>query len=215
MKKLIIGNWKMNGSSVLSQEFAECFGGLDNVIIAMPYPFIPGVADKMNAAAEDCSIFKGFGARTGEVSAEMLFAIGCRFVIVGHSERRQFFNELDNVVWTKMERVLEVGMTPILCIDHQAQIPDSELFYDGDVIIAYEPLSAIGTGVVPSLNKIEQDVELIKNKAKGKRVVYGGSVNSANARSILEIKNIDGVLIGGASLKKDEFCSIINSVTEL
>ena len=218
MSKLIVGNWKMNGSMDLIDDFVN---GLEsNVIVGLPSIFIAYANSKnpkFQIAAQDCSIFDEFGAHTGEVSATMLVNCGCKYVIVGHSERRKS-SDLDSVqnVLKKLKNVTAHEMTAILCVDENYEkLLDSQTveFLKNNkekVVLAYEPLSAIGTGIVPSTSEISRVLEVIKSKYFEIKTLYGGSVNSKNAEEILSIDSVDGVLIGGASLKLQEINTIAN-----
>lgn len=209
MSKLIVGNWKMNGSLNLIDEFVS---GVDNrVVLGLPSLFISYAHfrnPKLRIAAQDCSIFPGNGAHTGEISADLLAASGCSYIIIGHSERRKM-SDLDSIqnVLKKLQNVISAGMTAILCVDkNYSDLLDEKTvaFIKGHtdaVILAYEPLSAIGTGVVPSVSEISEVLQTLKDKYFGVRTLYGGSVNSKNSREILSANPVDGVLVGGASLK--------------
>lgn len=219
MNKLIIGNWKMNGSLELINNFIEKLD--QRVIIAVPSVFMAYAHFKnpdLQLAAQDCSVFSSFGAHTGEVSAQMLNESGCKYVIIGHSERRQSssFDSLENVL-KKLENVVLADMTAILCVDENYDtLLDEQTVnflkrHTANVILAYEPLSAIGTGHVPATSEISNILKSLKNKYFGIKTLYGGSVNSKNAKDILSDEAIDGVLVGGASLKIDE----INEIARL
>lgn len=216
MNKLIIGNWKMNGSLELINNFIEKLD--QRVIIAVPSVFMAYAHFKnpdLQLAAQDCSVFSSFGAHTGEVSAQMLNESGCKYVIIGHSERRQssIFDSVENVL-KKLENVALANMTAILCVDENydtlldEQTVNFLKSHTANVILAYEPLSAIGTGHVPAISEISNILKSLKNKYFGIKTLYGGSVNSKNAKDILSDEAIDGVLVGGASLKIDEINEI-------
>ena len=216
MNKLIVGNWKMNGNLPMVDEFAQ---NLDaRVILGIPSVFIAYAHLKnptLQIAAQDCSIYSNFGAHTGEISAKMLSELGCQYVIVGHSERRQTsnFDTQDNIC-AKLQNITECGMKAILCVDEKyPELVDNQTkaFLKANlsrVCIAYEPLSAIGTGKVPSLTDISETLAKIKDAYFGVQTLYGGSVNLSNAKEILDIELVDGVLIGGASLKLNELNEI-------
>lgn len=216
MNKLIVGNWKMNGTLELVDEFLE--GLNNNVIVGLPIIFIAYAKSKnpnFQIAAQDCSIFNDFGAHTGEVSAKMLSESGCKYVIIGHSERRKTFDSdsISNIL-KKLQNAVLNGMTAILCVDEKydellaSQTVEFLKNHKSQVVLAYEPLSAIGTGIVPSISEISDVLKNLKSKYFGIRTIYGGSVNSKNAKEILDIDSVDGVLIGGASLKLDEINAI-------
>lgn len=218
MKKLIIGNWKMNGSLSLIDAFLDSIED-QNVAIAIPDIFLTYAYSKnpkFKLAAQNCSIYDDFGAHTGEISAHMLADSGCRYVIIGHSERRSNFEE-DNVenILKKLNNVISNNMTPVLCIDEKYEELIDQKTLDfienniNNIILAYEPLSAIGTGKTPSTSEISDILSLLKQKCFNVKVLYGGSVNSKNIKDKLSINSLDGVLIGGASLKLGEFKEII------
>lgn len=216
MSKLIVGNWKMNGTLSLVDEFAQKLD--ERVILSVPSVFVAYAYSKRPAlqlAAQDCSIYNDFGAHTGEISAKMLSNIGCKYVILGHSERRHTsgFDTPQNVL-LKLQNVVSCGMSAIFCVDENySELIDkqTEKFLNANVekiIIAYEPLSAIGTGNTPSSGDISEALFTIKNRYCGVNTLYGGSVNVSNAKEILAIGMLDGVLIGGASLKLRELNEI-------
>ena len=216
MSKLIIGNWKMNGSIGLVDEFVS---GLNSkVILGLPSIFISYVHHKdpkLNLAAQDCSVFSDFGAHTGEISAKMLAEAGCKYVIIGHSERRLASN-LDTIsnVLLKLGNVISNEMTAILCVGEKyttlVDKPTTNLIKNhiDKIVIAYEPISAIGTGNVPTLDEIDSVMQNIKHKYFNVRTLYGGSVNTKNCNNILSISSVDGVLVGGASLQLSEISTI-------
>ena len=216
MSKLIVGNWKMNGSLNLIDEFVS--GVDDRVVLGLPAVFISYAHSrnpKLKIAAQDCSIFSGTGAHTGEVSADLLVASGCSYVIIGHSERRKT-SDLDSIqnVLRKLQNAVSAGMTAIICVDEDySDLLDEKTVSfiknrTDAVVLAYEPLSAIGTGVVPSVSEISRVLQTLKDKYFGIRTLYGGSVNSKNSKEILSADFVDGVLVGGASLKLQEINDI-------
>jgi triosephosphate isomerase len=220
VSKLIVGNWKMNGTTDLVDEFSRMMEA-DNLVLGLPYIFLSSFRSKtgkIKLAAQDCSIFSEYGSYTGEVSAKMLRSIGVEYVILGHSERRAL-SLLDSAknVYRKLSNAIEAGLIAILCIDESYdQLIDkntAKLIEENDekVILAYEPLSAIGTGVVPDILEIAEQIVDIKERYHGVTTLYGGSVNSKNASEILSIEGIDGVLIGGASLKAAEMNTILST----
>lgn len=218
MKKLIIGNWKMNGSISFVDVILESIKSPD-VVIAMPNIFLAyanSKCPKFKLAAQDCSTFDNFGAHTGEVSAHMLASTNCKYVILGHSERRSTF-EHDNVanILIKLNNVISNNMKAILCVDenYEALLDAQTLSFieahRDDVILAYEPLSAIGTGKTLSTAEIAHTLSELKAKYNNIQTIYGGSVNPGNIADILSIEFLDGVLVGGASLKLNDFQTII------
>ncbi len=168
--------------------------------------------------------FEDEGAYTGEVSAMMLKSVGCDYVIVGHSERRQLFGESDEMINKKLKSALKQSLVPILCVGEDAVVrKNNETFkhlqnqlskdlqdVEGNVIIAYEPIWAIGTGVAASMEQIFEAHEFIKKRINT-TVLYGGSVNPQNAFEIASIENVDGFLVGGASLDAQKFKEIVLS----
>lgn len=245
-KFLIAGNWKMNNDVKATGEFVrkiktKGLGKYDVDILLCP-PFTSIAAMKENLA--DTPVHIGGqnlhqevkGAFTGEISAEMLLSSGCDHVLIGHSERRQYFGETDAGVNAKTKRALEAGLLPVVCIgesleERQAEITKKviETQLTGSladlsaeqmkkVVIAYEPVWAIGTGMTASPEQA-QDVHAFIRELLGKmfdnttadntRILYGGSAKLENAEELLRQKDIDGLLIGGASLKVDDFSGII------
>ncbi len=239
--KIIAANWKMNGSINFISEFLN---DLDNlafnnihdqskcIIICPPFTYSYLIANKLKKncyiGGQNCSLFLE-GAYTGDISASMLYDIGCQFCIVGHSERRTIFNETNNEVSMKATNSLKNNIHPIICVgetlqqkkDNQTkeilskQIRESinDDSNNNNTIIAYEPIWAIGSGLTPSLNEIDEIHNFIKNEIQGYenyKILYGGSVKSANSKEILNLDSVDGVLIGGASLNVDEFSKILS-----
>lgn len=235
MKPLIAGNWKMNGLVASLKEVArlgELMGGAAagdrDVLICPPATLIAAMAAparKIGVAVggQDCHPSEK-GAHTGDISAEMLKDSGASFVIVGHSERRADHGETDAVVKAKAEAARRAGLTPIVCVGETEQerragkeeeivgrqlagsLPDG----GGALVIAYEPVWAIGTGLTPTIDDIAAMHAFIRGKAgAGLRILYGGSVKPSNAEEILAVDNVNGALVGGASLKADDFHAII------
>ncbi len=195
------------------------------------------IASKIALGAQDCSNEIG-GAFTGDISTLMLAEAGCKYVIVGHSERRAQHNESSELVKHKAEAAISAGLIPVICVGENIgeresgtylqaitkQTKDSlpSLAHSSKFIIAYEPVWAIGSGKTPSLAEITEvhktiasllsyDTSVAKHDAVKTAIVYGGSVKPENAREILASEGVDGVLVGGASLKAEEFCKIIES----
>ncbi len=242
-RKIVAGNWKMNGSKDLVQQLVGVIcdhaGSLDagaEVVIIPPAPYIPLVqqqADgKLAIGVQNVSQWQS-GAYTGEVSADMARDLGCWYVLVGHSERRQLFGESDEVVARKIGRVLESGLTAVLCVGETldqrdageaeqvvaAQIQKGLASVTGEqwakVVVAYEPVWAIGTGKTATADDAQAMHAAIRKVLEGMNapaeeisVLYGGSVKADNAAALFSEPDIDGGLIGGASLKADEFISI-------
>ena len=230
---IFIANWKLNGNiEFINQYYQKLLNNSMNcVVICSPSIFLNRLnTDSKNlfSGAQDVSIYNE-GAYTGELSAKMLIEDKIQFCLVGHSERRQFFNEKNEIVNLKSKNLIENKIIPIICIGEtleekeknltkevlikqiEESVPDISNFEN--TIIAYEPIWAIGTGLTPTLDDIEEVHEFIKhinNKFNKFNVLYGGSVKASNSADINGLKNVDGCLVGGASLKVDEFNSIIS-----
>ena len=240
MKKLIAGNWKMNGNLAEAVALAQGIAPVAGVDFCVCPPFVHlgavrGVLPPHLAlGAQDCSE-RANGAYTGDVSAAMLADLGCRYVIIGHSERRQYHGETDILVKAKAEAAISTGLTVILCVGEtdaqrvagQADIVVAAQLRDGlpanagsdTLVIAYEPVWAIGTGKVPEIQDVRAMHALIRRVLKEKldnsamvRILYGGSVKPDNAGALLTVENVDGALVGGASLKADTFAAIAKAV---
>ncbi|MBL0930832.1 MAG: triose-phosphate isomerase [Alphaproteobacteria bacterium] len=237
---LIAGNWKMNGrlseATALAQAVAKgAKAGGAELLVCPPFPVLASVKGVLSSApvalgAQDCHA-KVSGAHTGDVAAEMLRDVGCAYVIVGHSERRTDHEETDGQVRAKAEAALRAGLKPIVCVGETLAQRDAaqtlgvvadqiahsipETATAATVVIAYEPVWAIGTGRTPTVEqvaevhaKIRADLEARFADGAAFRILYGGSVKGSNAAELLAIDNVDGALIGGASLKADEFLAI-------
>jgi len=245
-RKFIAGNWKMNTSRAdgvaLAQAIAATVGNSSTVDVAVcpPSLYLEAIAQAIKGSAvgvgaQNC-YHEAKGAFTGEISPQMLVDIGCKYVILGHSERRQIFKESNQEVNRKVVAALGVGLTPIMCVGEtldqrqanqtaavvREQIEGSLAGLSADqmlkIVIAYEPVWAIGTGVVATPQQAEEvhaDLRRLLEKrynsqvASAVRIQYGGSVNAENAASLLGQPNIDGALVGGASLKADSFLAIV------
>tara|TARA_B100000073_G_C23546655_1_gene498397 strand:- start:27 stop:746 length:720 start_codon:yes stop_codon:yes gene_type:complete len=228
-----IANWKLNGNlAFIKAYFDELKVNRANCVVICPPSLY---LNKMNnnkenlfSGAQDVSRYNK-GAYTGEFSAEMLRDLDVSFCIVGHSERRQNFNEDNITINIKVSNLIKNEIIPIICIGEtldqkknnetidvlKKQILDGipDISSDQNTIIAYEPIWAIGTGLTPTLDEINMVHNAIKNidsKLNNYRVLYGGSVNSSNSKKITELKSVAGCLIGGSSLKIDEFNNIIS-----
>lgn len=233
MAKIIIGNWKMHGSQALAEtlvprvaSFAAEIKSKGEIVLCPPATLVPLVAKLTQGSflatgAQDCSA-ETEGAYTGEVSAVMLAQAGCRYVIVGHSERRARHKELNEIVKAKAEAAIAAGLIPVICVGEQLAQRESGLAVryvtqqvrecapsKGQFLLAYEPVWAIGSGKVPENADIEQMHQQIAALVPGISVLYGGSVKAANAADILSVPGVSGVLVGGASVNVDEFCGII------
>lgn len=243
IRPLIAGNWKMNGLKASSAEFEAMLAGAPGVagkadlLVCPPATLIAAFAEKargskgLTVGAQDCHP-KASGAHTGDISAEMLADAGASAVIVGHSERRADHGESDGLVRQKAEAVWRAGLTAIVCIgetQHQrdagqtlgicrgqleGSLPDGAT--SGNLVVAYEPVWAIGTGLTPTSGDVEQVHRFIRDflssrfSAEGTRIriLYGGSVKPSNARELMAIANVNGALVGGASLKAADFLAI-------
>ena len=239
-KKLVVGNWKMNGSRPAN---AELLAGLlagrpytAEVAVCVPFVFVSETAATLAGSdirwgAQDCSVHKQ-GAYTGEVSAVMLAEFGCRYVIVGHSERRALHAESDQLVADKAKAALARGITPIVCVGEtlgqreqgtaQATVKRqlSAVIHAlghcvGEMVVAYEPVWAIGTGVTATPEQAQEMHALIRAQlraatahAAAMTLLYGGSMKPENAPALLAQQDIDGGLIGGAALKAADFIAI-------
>ncbi len=242
-RPLVAGNWKMNGSRVVAEQLtdeisAAVLPGCD-VVLCPPVPYLSIVSSRIGAAAvslggQDCSEHEN-GAYTGETAVSMLADIGCRYVIVGHSERRQNFGETDTRVAAKVAAAHSGGLVPILCLGEslaERQAQETEMVVGRqldailglpeiasilpDLVIAYEPVWAIGTGESATPEQAEQVHAWIRERiashdsgaAERIRLLYGGSVKPDNAAALFAMPDIDGGLIGGASLAADSFIAI-------
>jgi len=243
MKKLVAGNWKMNGSLAANAALVQALLADDHqawgceVVVCVPAPYLPQVqtltqGSALALGAQDVSA-QDSGAFTGEVSAAMLKDSGVRYCLVGHSERRQYHQESDAVVATKAQRALAAGITPIVCVgetlaEREAGKTESVIKRQlaavvhlnghciSEIVLAYEPVWAIGTGKTASPEQaqavhlvLRQQLQAASASADRVRILYGGSMNSGNAASLLAQPDIDGGLIGGASMKAVDFLSII------
>ncbi len=213
----------------------------DIVICAVPFICIPAALKaskrtKIKIAAQNMH-YEDKGAFTGEVSAEMLVDLGVQYVIIGHSERRQYYNETDATVNKKVIKALKAGLKPIICVGESLEQRETGVTADfvryqvgyalngvssediKNIVIAYEPIWAIGTGKTATneqANEVCRTIRQALNEKYGKKVAnatyiqYGGSVNVKNAAELFSMSDIDGGLVGGASLKSDDFCKIVN-----
>lgn len=241
-KKLIAGNWKMNGSlaaneALLRALIAEAGNAACDVAVAVPAPYLAQVqaltaGGGISVAAQDVSPHEA-GAYTGEISAAMLKDFGVRYVLVGHSERRQYHGETDVAVAEKTQRALAAGITPIVCVGETLQEREAGqtevvvkrqlaavIHLNGhcisEVLVAYEPVWAIGTGRTASPEQaqavhavLRAQLSAASEHADRIRLLYGGSMNAGNAAQLLAQPDIDGGLVGGASLKAPDFLQII------
>ena len=244
---LIAGNWKMNGLRASLDELATLAGIMTTgdapralVVVCPPATILAAVARQgatsgILAGGQDCHPASS-GAHTGDISAAMLADAGAQYVIVGHSERRMGHNETDDLVRAKAEAAIGAGLKPIICVGEteaerdgglaeavvSAQLAASipEAAGQHDVIVAYEPVWAIGTGRTPSNDDIEQMhnsirrqlIERFHDRGMSIHILYGGSLKPQNAREILLLENVNGGLVGGASLLANDFATIISAV---
>lgn len=246
-KKIIAGNWKMNNDLAQTAELitgitALLISSAAEVVICPPFTSLHSAGQllsgsKVKLGAQDVSLHDS-GAYTGEISVAMLKSAGCRYVIVGHSERRQYHGESNEIINQKAKKVLAGGLLPIICIgemldEREKGVTNQVLTVQtrgvlagltaGDVersVIAYEPVWAIGTGKTATKEQAEEAHALIRSviaelfsaETSQKVVIqYGGSVKPDNAKELLSQPNIDGALVGGACLKADSFIAIVNA----
>ncbi len=242
-QKWVVGNWKMNGRTEFTQALLTELSTLsipENVQVGIAPP-LPYLAQSIQAlqhspiltGVQDVSQFEQDGAYTGEVSANMLKDIGADFVLVGHSERRQYFAENSELLTKKIQNALQAGLRPIYCVGENLQERESnqekevisvqlsvlDQLITENIIIAYEPVWAIGTGKVATEAQITDMHQHIYQHLLSKQintdnitVLYGGSVNAENALTILNLRRVDGALVGGASLKIEQFRHIIKVI---
>ncbi len=232
--KIIAGNWKMNGTRDGLDTMLEQLEKIDTknqVILCVPYTMLRAGNVRASIGAQDVSTHDR-GAFTGEVSATMIRDAGAKYVIVGHSERRQYHCETNDIVRQKASVALGAGLTPIICVGEtmdekkagktmaviesgvRESIPNA---VSAPIIIAYEPRWAIGAGLTPTTEEIASAHQLIADTLTDMGlgdtpVLYGASVNATNAPEIMSIPNVNGVLVGGASLKSDDLIPIITGV---
>jgi triosephosphate isomerase len=241
-KKLIAGNWKMNGSlaaneALLKALLADVGQPACQVAVCVPAVYLAQcqallAGSVIELGAQDVSAHET-GAYTGEIAPAMLKEFGARYVIVGHSERRQYHGETDELVAAKTQRALSAGITPIVCVGetlaereagHTEEVVKRQLaavihtngHCISEVVVAYEPVWAIGTGLSATAEQAQQVHAVLRAQLKAAspnadriKLLYGGSMNAANAQSLLAQADIDGGLIGGAALKAADFLTII------
>ena len=250
-KTIIAGNWKMNKTLSETRAYAEAIKPQlgkhkwCEVVLCVPAVNIPGAVKlfkdtRLAIGGENCH-YEASGAFTGEVTVEMLKEVGAKYVIIGHSERRQYYNETDLTVNKKVHAALEAGLRPIVCVgesleQRELDVTEELITYQVKialagltesqvrrVVIAYEPIWAIGTGKTATAEQAGavcthiRGVIRMLNGARGARAVtiqYGGSMNAKNAAELLAQPDIDGGLIGGAALKPDDFMAIINAANQ-
>jgi len=242
IRPLISGNWKMNGLKASMAEFeamlagAGAFAGKADLLVCPPATLVAAFADKARGksvavGAQDCHQ-NASGAHTGDLSAEMLKDAGATAIIVGHSERRADHGESDALVRQKTEAAWRAGVAAIVCIGETRAQRDAGQTLDicgrqlkgslpdgataTNLIVAYEPVWAIGTGLTPTTDDVEEVHRFIREKLRDRfkaeggkmRILYGGSVKPSNAKELMAVANVNGALVGGASLKASDFLAI-------
>lgn len=239
-RRVIAGNWKMNMTKAQTKQFVADFLPLvkdasSEIVLCVPFTDIHRackltLGSNAKIGAQNVA-WADKGAFTGEISAEMLKEVGAEYVIIGHSERRAYFGETDETVNKRLKQALANGLKPIVCVGETLDERESGLTEDvlkrqlikgldgvkgaGDIIIAYEPVWAIGTGKTATPQMANETIGYIRRIAKDLlsedfSILYGGSMNAANAKDLLAQSEIDGGLIGGASLKPNDFSIICN-----
>jgi len=251
-KKIVAGNWKMNKTleeaNILATEVkgmvADEVKGNVEVILCVPFPYLAslvkliGTGTRISVAAQNCSEHES-GAYTGEVSAAMLVSVGIKHVVLGHSERRQYFGEDGKLLAKKVDIAQKHGLTPIFCCGEPLEVRESNAHEDlvkrqveeslfhlsaeqlKKVVVAYEPVWAIGTGKTATAQQA-QDMHLVIRKHLASKygqsvadeitILYGGSVSAGNAKELFACPDVDGGLVGGASLKSRDFTEIAKSI---
>lgn len=246
-RNIVAGNWKMNltvaeskalASSVFAEigaEFSGCDVGIAPTFVALTETAKAIESSPIFLAGQNCH-FENDGAYTGEISPGMLLAAGCSYVIIGHSERRQLFGETDDIVNRKVSKAIREGLKVILCVGETLDERERGITGDvvtrqvkaglagiagiGDLVIAYEPVWAIGTGKTATSDQAQEVHALIRrtvgelygaDAAEGLRIQYGGSVKPSNAAELFAMPDIDGGLIGGASLNAADFAAIVRA----
>ena len=244
-RKLVAGNWKMHGSvstnqALLGSVVSAALPNNVDVAVCPPYAYLQQVASlcagsKISVGAQDCSHMPE-GAYTGEVSAPMLSDVGCSYVILGHSERRQYHRESSSLITAKLAIAVKAGLRPVFCVGEtreEREAGEAEMVVLGQLrdvladtpaapglVVAYEPVWAIGTGLTATPEEAQEMHAFIRSRLDGIvrgggriQLLYGGSVKAANADSLFARNDIDGALVGGASLDADEFIAIIRAAS--
>jgi triosephosphate isomerase len=236
-RQLVAGNWKMNGDKALVGQMQKHIAAADlknmDVVICPPFPYLGLFNSEQKLGSQDVSQFDS-GAHTGEVSVAMLNEFNCQYVIVGHSERRADNYESNELVALKVEQALKAELTAILCVGEPEEVRDNGTLFDyiaaqldavllrvginqfNNIVLAYEPIWAIGTGKTASPAQAQEVHAFIRghlakqdaNIAAKTVILYGGSVKGNNAQELFSQVDVDGGLIGGASLNPEEFLSI-------
>ncbi len=243
MKYLIAANWKINTTSGETSDFLKSFIPLVkevrdvDIVVAHPFTALSAAAEEMKGSSVLLSSQDVFweekGAYTGEVAPAMLVDAGCRYVIIGHSERRQYFHEDDQVVNKKIKAVLKAGLGVIFCCGESLEEREGGKTFDvirreveqglagvapENLVVAYEPIRAIGTGKTATVDQAQEVHAFIRNVLSGLygsrageiRILYGGSVTPENVDSLMACKDVNGALVGGASLKPESFVKIVS-----
>ena len=246
-RPILAGNWKMNMTATQGRELASKLiplvsGARDrDIVLGPPFTSLSAVAEAIKGTNIGLSAqnlhWEDKGAFTGEISADMLLDSGCKYVIIGHSERRQYFGESDESVNKKVKQALKKGLLPIMCVGETLAEREAGKLNEiigrqvtgglkdlssedmKKVVIAYEPVWAIGTGKTASPEQANEVHALIRGKVKslynadiaeGLRIQYGGSVTPENVSQLMSMPDIDGALVGGASLKPESFAALVN-----
>ncbi len=246
-RKIAAGNWKMNGTSASLRELQTLAGSYPSsnvdILICPPTTLLNRAADTVSGTSiavggQDCHAARS-GAHTGDISAEMLLDAGATAVILGHSERREDHGERNDDVRAKARAAMDAGLRTIICVGESLEqreaantldiiggqmsgsIPDQAT--GENLVVAYEPIWAIGTGKVPTLDEIGEVHDFMRARLERRfgegvgrsvRLLYGGSVKPGNAAEIFAVSNVDGALVGGASLKAEDFSGIINALQQ-
>lgn len=242
-KMLVAGNWKMNGNLQLAKDMLETFEqpmANTDIVICPPFPFLASFSEaSFQLGAQNVATTEN-GAHTGEVSASILSDFSCQYVIVGHSERRDEQAETNEQIADKVQLCVKQGLTPILCIGESEQVRDSGQLFEflasqldaviksagvevlKHSIVAYEPIWAIGTGKTATPEQAQEVHAFIRQHiakadadiAAQLRILYGGSVNAGNAQVLFSQPDVDGGLVGGASLKPEDFLIICQAANQ-
>lgn len=252
-KVIIAGNWKMNKTAAEGKALVEALKGLvadvcpskADIVVCPPFTTIAAVAEAIKGSniklgAQNIH-WAASGAFTGEIAADMLKELGVEYVIIGHSERRQYFGETDEVVAKRSLAAITAGITPIICVGETLEQRQNGTTFEivkkqteaaldlmsaaqvSASVIAYEPVWAIGTGLTATKEQAEEVIAFIRSVVAKKfdsaaadalRIQYGGSMNAKNAAELMAMPNIDGGLIGGASLKAPDFAAIVEAASK-
>jgi triosephosphate isomerase len=244
-RALLAGNWKMYKNGSEAEETAKKLVSLvanvtdRDIMIAPPYTALFQVSNVLKGSNVGLGAqnlhWENQGAYTGEISTEMLISAGCNYVIIGHSERRQYFGETDETVNKKLHKAIAAGLIPVVCVGETEKERDANLTFSvldkqvknglkgvslekiGKVVIAYEPVWAIGTGKTASKEQAQEAHKFIREKMESIfgqianliRILYGGSVKPGNISELMAMSDVDGALVGGASLDAESFAKIV------